>query len=142
MDRVARDAHVEVALLGALRGSVRHVSGITKILEALPVGIPQVGVVFREIQRRVEFIFGVEFAFLRFPLFGFPFLVTIIPLAASFANDADMAAKDGLAKHVVGADGQVSVLAREIDGLGCDDGYRALWKMGRGEGGGLGALKV
>src|SRR6267154_4938433 len=62
MDRVARDAHVEVALLRALRGGVGHVSGITKIFEALPVGILQVGVVFGEIERSAELVLGVEFA--------------------------------------------------------------------------------
>ena len=121
MDRVARDAHVEVALLGALGGGVGHVSGITKIFEALPVGLLHVGVVFGEIERSAELVLGVEFAFLSLPLFGFPFLFTIVPFTVSFADDADVATKNWLAKHVVGADGQISVLAREIEGLVCDD---------------------
>src|SRR6266481_637889 len=105
MDRVARDAHVEVALLGALGRGVGHVSGITKIFEALPVGIMQVGVVLGENERSAELLLGVEFPFLRLPLHGFPFLFTIVPFTASFSDDADVATKDGLAKHVVGADG-------------------------------------
>src|SRR5882762_7536600 len=124
MDRVARDAHVEVALLGAPGGGVGHVSGITKILEALPVGILQVGVVFGEIERSVELVLGVEFALLRLPLFGFPFLVTIVPFAASLADDADVATKNGLAKHVTGSDGQISILAPKIKGLVRDDIHR------------------
>ena len=129
MDRVARDTHVEVALLGALGGGVGHVSGITKIFEALPVGVLQVGVVFGEIERSAELVLGVEFAFLSLPLFGFPFLFPIVPFTASFADDADVAAKNGLAKHVVGADGQISVLAREIEGLVCDDAHRERGKF-------------
>src|SRR5258707_3580021 len=101
MDRVARDAHVEVALLGALGGGVGHVSGITKIFEALPVGILQVGVVFGEIEGSVELVLRVQFALLRFPLFGFPFLFTIVPFTASFSDDAGMASRNGLAQHVV-----------------------------------------
>jgi len=101
---------------GKLHDAIRPCFSSRRQIPRLRI-VLQVGVVFGEIERSVELVLGVEFALLRFPLFGFPFLVTIVPFAASLADDADVAAKNGLAKHVAGADGQISVLAPKIKGL-------------------------
>jgi len=92
VDGVAGDANVEMALLGAAGRSVRDIGGIVEILEALVVVVEKVSVIVGEIQSGVEFIFGVEIAFLRGTLLGVPLLLAVIPGAGGFANDAHMAA--------------------------------------------------
>src|SRR5208283_3081394 len=46
-----------------------------------------------------------------------PLLRLVVPFAGGFTDDARMTAEDGLAKHVGGADGELRILAGEIERL-------------------------
>jgi len=92
MDGVAGDANIEMAFLGAVGRGIGKVGGEAEILEALVVIVEQIGVVVGEIESGVEFVFGVEIAFLGDSLVDVPFLFAVVPGGVGLANDGHVAA--------------------------------------------------
>src|SRR5215471_19623699 len=111
------DANVKMALLCVTGRGVRHVSRKTKVFETLPVTLLKVALVFCEIERKVKFVFCVEFAFADRSVVYIPFLILVVPAARAFALDANVTAQDGLSENIIGADGEIGVLPGKVEGM-------------------------